>query len=83
MAVLKNDELEAMHKINKLLSPNTEGFSEMYDKLSEEQKEDIVNFAKLIGKLEFDRDMQRIRTKLAIREKRKVNKDYCRKKRAE
>lgn len=82
MAVLKNDELETMNKINKLLSPNTQGFSEMYFNLTEEQKTDIIKFARLIGKLENDRDMQRVRTKLAIREKRKVNKDYGRAKQA-
>lgn len=82
MAVLKNDELEIMNKINKLLSSNTQGFSELYFNLTEEQKADIVKFAMLIGKLENDRDMQRVRTKLAIREKRKVNKDYGRVKQA-
>lgn len=82
MAVLKNDELETMNKINKLLSPNTQGFSKLYFNLTEEQKTDIVKFARLIGKLENDRDMQRVRTKLAIREKRKVNKDYGRVKQA-
>ncbi len=82
MAVLKNDELETMNKINKLLSPNTQGFSEMYFSLTEEQKTDIVKFARLIGKLENDRDIQRVRTKLAIREKRKANKDYGRVKQA-
>ena len=82
MAVLKNDELETMNKINKLLSPNTQGFSEMYFNLTEEQKTDIVKFAMLIGKLENDRDMQRVRTKLANREKRKINKDYGRRKQA-
>lgn len=82
MAVLKNDELEIMNKINKLLSLNTQGFSELYFNLTEEQKADIVKFARLIGKLENDRDMQRVRTKLAIREKRKVNKDYGRVKQA-
>ncbi len=82
MAVLKNDELETMNRINKLLSPNTQGFFELYFNLTEEQKTDIVKFARLIGKLENDRDMQRVRTKLAIREKRKVNKDYGRVKQA-
>lgn len=82
MAVLKNDELETMNRINKLLSPNTQGFSEMYFNLTEEQKKDIVKFAMLIGKLEYDRDMQRVRTKLANREKRKINKDYGRRKQA-
>lgn len=82
MAVLKNDELEIMNRINKLLSSNTQGFSEMYFNLTEEQKIDITKFARLIGKLENDRDMQRIRTKLANREKRKINKDYRRRKQA-
>lgn len=82
MAVLKNDELETMNRINKLLSPNTQGFFELYFNLTEEQKTDIVKFARLIGKLENDRDMQRVRTKLAIREKRKINKDYGRVKQA-
>ena len=82
MAVLKNDELETMNRINKLLSLNTQGFFELYFNLTEEQKTDIVKFARLIGKLENDRDMQRVRTKLAIREKRKVNKDYGRVKQA-
>lgn len=82
MAVLKNDELEVMNRINKLLSPNTQGFFELYFNLTEEQKADIVKFARLIGKLENDRDMQRIRTKLANREKRKINKDYRRRKQA-
>ena len=82
MAVLKNDELETMNRINKLLSPNTQGFSELYFNLTEEQKTDIVKFARLIDKLENDRDMQRVRTKLAIREKRKINKDYGRVKQA-
>jgi hypothetical protein len=82
MAVLKNDELEVMNRINKLLSPNTQGFFELYFNLTEEQKADIVKFARLIGKLENDRDMQRIRTKLANREKRKINKDYGRRKQA-
>lgn len=57
MAVLKNDELEVMNRINKLLSPNTQGFFELYFNLTEEQKADIVKFARLIGKLENDRDM--------------------------
>lgn len=82
MAVLKNDELEVMNRINKLLSPNTQGFFELYFNLTEEQKADIVKFTRLIGKLENDRDMQRIRTKLANREKRKINKDYGRVKQA-
>lgn len=82
MAVLKNDELEIMNRINKLFSPNTQGFSELYFNLTEEQKTDIVKFARLIGKLENDRDMQRIRTKLANREKRKINKDCGRRKQA-
>lgn len=82
MAVLKNDELEVMNRINKLLSPNTQGFFKLYFNLTEEQKADIVEFARLIGKLENDRDMQRIRTKLANREKRKINKDYGRRKQA-
>jgi hypothetical protein len=82
MAVLKNDELEVMNRINKLLSPNTQGFFELYFNLTEEQKADIVKFTRLIGKLENDRDMQRIRTKLANREKRKINKDYGRRKQA-
>lgn len=82
MAVLKNDELEIMNRINKLFSPNTQGFSELYFNLTEEQKTDIVKFARLIGKLENDRNMQRVRTKLAIREKRKINKDYGRVKQA-
>lgn len=82
MAVLKNDELEIMNRINKLFSPNTQGFSELYFNLTEEQKTDIVKFARLIGKLKNDRDMQRIRTKLANREKRKINKDYGRRKQA-
>lgn len=82
MAVLKNDELEIMNRINKLFSPNTQGFSELYFNLTEEQKTDIVKFARLIGKLENDRDMQRIKTKLANREKRKINKDYGRRKQA-
>lgn len=82
MAVLKNDELEIMNRINKLFSPNTQGFSELYFNLTEEQKTDIVKFTRLIGKLENDRDMQRIRTKLANREKRKINKDYGRRKQA-
>lgn len=82
MAVLKNDELEVMNRINKLLSPNTQGFFELYFNLTEEQKVDIVKFTRLIGKLENDRDMQRIRTKLANREKRKINKDYGRRKQA-
>lgn len=78
MAVLKNDELETMNRINKLL----QGFLEVYFNLTEEQKTDIIKFAMLIGKLENDRDMQRIRTKLANREKRKINKDYGRRKQA-
>lgn len=82
MAVLKNNELEIMNRINKLLSPNTQGFSEMCFNLTEEQKADIIEFARLVGKLENDRDMQRIRTKLANREKRKINKDYGRRKQA-
>lgn len=82
MAVLKNDELEVMNRINKLLSPNTQGFFDLYFNLTEEQKADIVKFTRLIGKLENDRDMQRIRTKLANREKRKINKDYGRRKQA-
>lgn len=82
MAVLKNDELEVMNRINKLLSPNTQGFFELYFNLTEEQKADIVKFTRLIGKLENDRDMQRIRTKLTNREKRKINKDYGRRKQA-
>lgn len=82
MAVLKNDELKVMNRINKLLSPNTQGFFELYFNLTEEQKADIVKFTRLIGKLENDRDMQRIRTKLANREKRKINKDYGRRKQA-
>ena len=82
MAVLKNDELETMNRINKLLTSNTQGFSEMYFNLTEEQKTDITKFAMLIGKLENDRDMQRVRTKLANREKRKINKDYGRRKQA-
>lgn len=82
MAVLKNDELETMNSINNLLSANTQGFSEMYSNLTAEQKTDIIKFARLIGKLENDRDMQRVRTKLANREKRKINKDYGRRKQA-
>lgn len=82
MAVLKNSELETMNRINKLLSANTQGFSEMYFNLTEEQKTDIVKFTMLVGKLENDRDIQRTRTKLANREKRKINKDYGRRKQA-
>ena len=82
MAVLKNNELEILNKISNILTVNTEGFSDMYLKLSEEKKTDIVLFNQLIGKLENDRDMQRIRTKTAIREKRKINKAYGRKNQA-
>lgn len=82
MAVLKNDELEIMQKINNILNLTTYECAVFYGSLTEEQKIDITKFARLIGKLENDRDMQRIRTKLAIREKRKVNKDYGRVKQA-
>lgn len=37
MAVLKNDELEIMNRINKLFSPNTQGFSELYFNLTEDR----------------------------------------------
>lgn len=82
MAVLKNDELEITQKINNILNLTSYECAVFYESLTEEQKTDIINFARLIGKLENDRDMQRIRTKLAIREKRKVNKDYGRVKQA-
>jgi hypothetical protein len=82
MAVLKNDELEIMQKINNILNLTTYECAVFYESLTEEQKTDIVKFARLIGKLENDRDMQRIRTKLANREKRKINKEYGRRKQA-
>ncbi len=82
MAVLKNDELETMNRINNILNLTTYESAVFYENLTEEQKTDIVKFARLIGKLENDRDMQRVRTKLANRKKRKINKDYGRRKQA-
>lgn len=82
MAVLKNDELETMNRINNILNLTTYESAVFYENLTEEQKIDITKFARLIGKLENDRDMQRVRTKLANREKRKINKDYGRRKQA-
>lgn len=82
MAVLKNDELETMNRINNILNLTTYECAVFYESLTEKQKTDIAKFARLIGKLENDRDMQRVRTKLAIREKRKINKDYGRVKQA-
>lgn len=82
MAVLKNDELETMNRINNILNLTTYESAVFYENLTEEQKKDIVKFAMLIGKLENDRDIQRRRTKLANREKRKINKDYGRRKQA-
>lgn len=82
MAVLKNDELETLQKINSILYLTTYECAVFYESLTEEQKTDIAKFTKLVGKLKNDRDTQRIRTKLANREKRKINKDYGRKKQA-
>lgn len=82
MAVLKNDELEIMNRINNILNLTNYELAVFYESLTEEQKTDIAKFARLIGKLENDRDMQRTRTKLANREKRKINKDYGRRKQA-
>lgn len=82
MAVLKNDELETLQKINNILYLTNYEHAVFYESLTEEQKTDIAKFTGLIGKLENDRDMQRIRTKLANREKRKINKDYGRRKQA-
>ena len=82
MAVLKNDELETLQKINGILCLTTYESAVFYKNLTEEQKADITKFAMLIGKLENDRNMQRVRTKLANREKRKINKDYGRRKQA-
>lgn len=82
MAVLKNSELETLQKINNILYLTTYECAVFYESLTEEQKTDIAKFARLIGKLENDRDKQRVRTKLVIREKRKINKDYGRRKQA-
>ncbi len=82
MAVLKNDELETLQKINNILNLTSYENAVFYETLTEEQKMDIAKFARLIGKLEDDRDVQRERTKLANREKRKINKDYGRRRQA-
>ena len=82
MAVLKNNELEILQKINDILCLTTYESAVFHKNLTEEQKADITKFAMLIGKLENDRDIQRVRTKLANREKRKINKDYGRRKQA-
>ena len=82
MAVLKNDELETLQKINSILNLTTYENAVFYATLTMEQKMDIAKFARLIGKLEDDREVQRERTKLANREKRKINKDYGRRKQA-
>ena len=82
MAILKNDELETLQKVNNLLYLTTYECARFYDSLTEEQKKDIVHFSMLVGKFEDDKKKHTEKCSKVIKERRKINKEYAREKRA-